>query len=94
MAWYFKDEVNAYANAVRKALSRVRAVVPALWPLEVANILVLGERHERGTKAEATKWLGYLRLLPIHVDEEAAARSWSDILGVARSYGLSAYDAA
>lgn len=94
MAWYFKDEANAYANAVRKALSRARAVVPALWPLEVANILVLGERRQRSTEAEASKWLGYLQMLPIRVDEETAARAWSDILHVARSHDLSVYDAA
>jgi len=56
LAWYFKDEANPYANAVRKSLSRARAVVPALWPLEVANILVLGEHHGRSTEAEASKW--------------------------------------
>jgi predicted nucleic acid-binding protein len=93
MAWYFKDEANAYANAVRRALSRARAVVPALWPIEVANILVLGERRRRSTQAEASKWLSFLQMLPIQLDE-TPARAWSDILPVARSYGLSAYDAA
>jgi predicted nucleic acid-binding protein len=71
MAWYFKDEANAYANTVRRALSAARAVVPALWPLEVANILVLGERRRRSTEAHATKWLNYLQMLPIHVDGPA-----------------------
>ncbi len=94
MAWYFKDEANAYANAVRRALSGARAVVPALWPLEVANILVLGERRRRSTEAEASKWLRYLQVLPILVDSETAVCAWSDILHVARSYDLSAYDAA
>jgi predicted nucleic acid-binding protein len=94
MAWYFKDEADAYANAVRKALSETRAVVPALWPFEIANILVLGERRRRSTVAEASKWLGYLQFLPIRVDDESAARVWTDILPVARSFNLSAYDAA
>jgi predicted nucleic acid-binding protein len=94
MAWYFKDEADVYANTVRRALSRASAVVPALWPLEVANILVLGERRQRSTAAEASKWLRYLQVLPIHVDDETPARAWSDILHVARSYNLSAYDAA
>ncbi|HEV3262281.1 MAG TPA: type II toxin-antitoxin system VapC family toxin [Gemmataceae bacterium] len=93
MAWYFKDEANAYAKAVRRSLSEAGAVVPALWPLEVANILVLGERRQRSTEAAASKWLSYLQMLPIHVDDETAARAWSDILHVARSYDLSAYDA-
>ena len=94
LSWYFKDEANGYANLVRRSLSRAAAVVPALWPLEVANILILGERRQRSTEAEASKWLRYLQMLPIRVDEETAARAWSDILHVARSYDLSAYDAA
>ena len=94
MAWYFKDEANAYANAVRRSLIRAGAVVPVLWPLEVANILVLGERRGRSTEAEASKWLHYLQILPIRVDQETQARAWSDILHVARSYHVSAYDAA
>jgi len=94
MAWYFKDEANAYAKAVRKQLADMDAVVPSLWPLEVANILLLGERRQRSSAAEAGKWLGYLRLLPIRVDDETAARAWSDILHVARSHLLSVYDAA
>jgi predicted nucleic acid-binding protein len=94
MSWYFKDEANAYANGVRRALSTARAAVPAVWPLEVANILVIGERRQRSTEAAAKKWLGYLQLLPIDVDRETAVRAWSDILHVARAHDLSAYDAA
>src|SRR5436309_2264685 len=37
LAWYFTDEADAYANAVARCLPRTRAVVPAIWPLEVAN---------------------------------------------------------
>jgi predicted nucleic acid-binding protein len=94
MAWYFKDEAHAYANAIRTALGGVAAVVPALWPLEVANILVMGERRKRSTEAEARVWLEYVRRLPIRVEDETPARAWSDILHVARHHELSVYDAA
>jgi predicted nucleic acid-binding protein len=93
MAWYFEDEDHPYANAVRKSLSKVEAAVPGLWPLEVANILAIGERRGRSTEAEASKWLKYLQMLPIRVDDETAARAWSDILRIARSHDLSTYDA-
>ena len=94
MAWYFRDESNAYAKAVRKGLTASTAVVPGLWPLEVANVLVLAERRQRSTAADAAKWLSFLRLLPIRIDAETAARAWSDTLPLARSHGLSVYDAA
>jgi predicted nucleic acid-binding protein len=71
----------------------VSAVVPVLWPLEVANVLVLGERRRRSTVADATRWLRFLQQLPIRVDDLVVARAWTDILQVARSYDLSVYDA-
>lgn len=70
MAWFFRDEANAYAEAVEDSMTRAEAVVPALWPLEIANTLVVGERRKRSTEAQATTWLSYLRALPIVVDEE------------------------
>lgn len=94
LAWYFKDEADPYADAVAARFTGVRAVVPALWPLEIANAVLMGERRRRSTEAQAAKWLSSLSSLPIEVDEEAAARAWSDVLALARTHGLSAYDAA
>lgn len=37
MAWSFEDESDEYADAVLDRLSTARALVPAVWPLEVAN---------------------------------------------------------
>lgn len=72
----------------------MHAVAPALWPLEVANAVLMGERRQRSTEAQAAKWLGNLSSLPITVDDETAARAWSDVLRLARAHRLSAYDAA
>ncbi len=93
MAWYFKDEANAYAKRIRGSLTKYIAQVPVLWPLEVANVLVLAERHNRSTKAEASKWLAFLQRLPIRVDDEGPVRAFSDILPIARAHKLSTYDA-
>src|SRR5947209_7946311 len=94
LAWYFKDELNDYANAVRDGLDRSRAVVPCLWPLEVANTVVVGERRKRSTPAQAATWLGLLGTLPIEIDAETSARAWGGTLSLARAQDLSAYDAA
>ena len=61
----FKDEATPYTNAVLAALATGRAAVPALWPLEVANVLLMGERRERSTQAQAARWLRFLDALPI-----------------------------
>ena len=47
MAWSFADEVSAYADAVLDRLTAIRTIVPVLWPLEVANALLMGERRKR-----------------------------------------------
>jgi predicted nucleic acid-binding protein len=94
MAWYFKDEATPYTSAVRASLATERAVVPSLWTLEVANVLLMSERRKRSTPTRAAKWLRYLESLPIFIDEESAWRSFQPILTLARSHGLTAYDAA
>jgi predicted nucleic acid-binding protein len=94
LAWYFKDEADPYADAVAASLTTARAAVPLIWRLEVANALLMGERRQRSTEAQAGKWLAYLRSLPIAVDDETNDRAWSEVLGLARVHRLSAYDAA
>lgn len=94
MARYFKDEATPYTNAVRAALATERAAVPALWPLEVANVLLMGERRKRSTQAQATKWLRFLSALPIAVDTQTSALAFDPILNLARSHKLTAHDAA
>lgn len=94
MAWYFKDEATPYTNAVRAALAGRRAAVPALWPLEVANVLLMGERRKRSTQAQATTWLQFLALFPIAVDSRTPDLAFDAILDLARGHALTAYDAA
>jgi hypothetical protein len=40
LAWYFADEADRYADAVATALPDAVALVPSLFHLEIANILV------------------------------------------------------
>ncbi len=94
MAWSFEDQTDEYADRVLDRLATVRAVVPVLWPLEVANSLLMGERRKRSTEAETIKWTGILSSLPIVIDLETNARAWSDTLNLARGHNLTAYDAA
>lgn len=94
LAWFFEDEADAYAESVEDALTSTAAIVPALWPLEVANGLLVGERRKRTTEAKVTQFLALLRALPIAIDDETAGRAWQETLQLARAHELSAYDAA
>jgi predicted nucleic acid-binding protein len=94
LAWYFADEANDYADAVAGALASAVVIVPSLFLLELANTLVVGERRGRSTAAQATAFLTRLAALPIVVDEQTMKRAWLDTISLARSHGLSTYDAA
>jgi predicted nucleic acid-binding protein len=94
LAWYFKDEADPYADAVAARFPATRATVPAIWPLEIADAVLMGERRQRSTIAQATTWLGYLARLPIFVDDLTSERAWGEVLGLARAHRLSAYDGA
>jgi predicted nucleic acid-binding protein len=94
VAWFFEDEIDAYATGVEDALAVATAVVPSLWPLEVGNALLMGERRKRTTEAKVSQFLGLLQALPISLDDETSTRAWSDVLQLARGHKLSTYDAA
>ena len=90
----FEDEADPYASAILDLMPTLRAHVPALWPLEVANVLLVGERRGRITPSDSARFLAVLAAFPIAVDDETTSRAWGDTLAVARSRGLSVYDAA
>jgi predicted nucleic acid-binding protein len=94
LAWLFHDEQDPYADAIIAKLPNLEMLVPRLWHLEVANVLLVGERRRRCSQADTTQWLSYLGGLPIVVDGQTEARAWSDTVSLARQHGLTAYDAA
>jgi predicted nucleic acid-binding protein len=94
LAWCFKDEASEAADRLLERLETETALVPALWHLEVANVLALGERRHRITLAESAAFIARLETLVIVVDEETSSRAFTRVLDLARSERLTAYDAA
>ncbi len=94
MSWCFEDEADAYADSVLFLLADAEAVVPSIWTLEVANVLLVGERKRRLTKAGTIRFIKLLRGLPIIIDQETPDFVFHEVLSIGRQYGLSAYDAA
>ncbi len=95
LRWFLDNPVPAYANRVKQLmLSGARAVVPALWHLEMANGLVVAERRGILTGRDVDESLIDLEQLSSHsVDSDTALISARQALAVARPSGLSAYDA-
>jgi predicted nucleic acid-binding protein len=93
-AWFFEDEQSDLAEHVLGSLAAQEAVVPGIWPLELANVLVIAERGARVTTAKSERFLAGLADLPIVVDHQGADLVLTSVLALARLYGLTAYDAA
>jgi len=94
MSWCFEDEADEYADAVLDRLTAAEAMVPSIWSLEVANVLLVGQRRKRLTEADSMRFVEILGELPIIVDQETSDRALGEILTVGREQGLSSYDAA
>jgi predicted nucleic acid-binding protein len=80
----------------KRSLDRMpdlQAHVPSLWPLEVANALLVGERRRRITPAATTRFLAILSAFPINVDNETVSHAWGNTMNLARAHNLSSYDA-
>jgi len=94
MAWCFEDERDEYSDQVLGTLAMESSVVPAVWPLEVANVLLTAERRKRLKVGDSTRFIGLLADLPIVVDDETAGRALGAILAAGRKFGLPSYDGA
>lgn len=94
-SWLFEDEISTYAETVLDGLaSGFQAMVPALWPLEVTNVLLVGERRKRIREVHSTVFWETLKSLPIQIDAHTHKRASDTTISLGREYGLSAYDAA
>jgi len=94
LAWCFPDEASAYADRVLVALKGQTLVVPAVWGLEVANALLVGERRKRLKQPEILRFVALLAGLAVLQDGAKFTDALNNVLPLARQYGLSAYDAA
>jgi predicted nucleic acid-binding protein len=94
MAWCFEDEKNPYADAILRALDDTDALVPSIWPFEVANVLALSERAGRLDVARSAWFIRFLGDLPIRVDDCSPSGAFGETLALARAHNLTVYDAA
>ena len=94
LAWCFEDESSAEADRVLARLEQEEALAPAHWPLEVANALRTAERRGRMDAAELPRLRALLAALPVEVAPVELTTATGGVLEAARTYDLTAYDAA
>ena len=94
LAWVLPDESGTAADSLMERLLDDVAVVPSIWQLEVANVLLVAQRRGRLTRKQAAEALSRLRDLPIEPDAAAADSTLPDVMSLAERLDLTAYDAA
>jgi predicted nucleic acid-binding protein len=94
LAWCFPDEGSGYADAVLVELKGSSILVPAVWALEVANGVLVGERSKRLHQPEIRRFAILLENLSVVQDVQSLNEYARNVLPLAREYGLSASDAA
>jgi predicted nucleic acid-binding protein len=94
LAWFLPGEGSAETELVLQQVVTAGARVPGLWPLEVANVLLMAERRQRLTQAQRVRALTALGSLSIAIDTETATHAWTQTISLAAAHGLTVYDAA
>lgn len=98
MRWLFGDGSETdrlYAESVLIQLQtqESQVVAPAVWPLEVGNVIARAEAKGWLTEARSAVFLALLRDMAIEIDRRSGEFAHADTLQLARRYGLSTYDA-
>ena len=95
--WLIPDKSSEYAIQVRQRLAEgERAIVPALWAIEMANVLAKAVRHGTLSTEDAENGVAQLQILLIpgsKIEVDLTAPSVWNVYDAARRYQLSGYDA-
>lgn len=94
ISWCLVDENNDYANSILAMMPDCEAFVPAIWSLEIANVLLVAERRNRMTTEQSEEAITLLQSLLIQVDTVTEAKALSTIFRLGRQEALASYDAA
>ena len=94
LCWYFEDQSSAYTEAVFDRLAQGdQAVVPAIWPLEMVNGLVVAWRQKSIRTDQLEDFITDLKDLPAEVEAQGSERAYSTVFRMSCRHQLSCYDA-
>ena len=94
LAWALPDEGSTYSDEVLGQVAASGALVPGLWPHEMANGLLMAQKRGRLTTAQRMAFVEELLRLPIEVETRGAREILDGQAALAERFGLTAYDAA
>jgi predicted nucleic acid-binding protein len=93
LTWCFSDEDEKFGEELLDLVASVGAVVPAIWPLEITNAMVVAERRNRLTASDGNRFISLVQELPISIDGGSTTSAFGPTISLARDHELSSYDA-
>lgn len=93
LSWMFEDEAAPAYDEIFRLVHDHGARVPAIWPLEVTNVLLQAEKRNRIDGIVVSEWLDILANIPITVDSPPPSDIFGIIQPLAHAQRLTAYDA-
>jgi len=93
LAWYLPRQQTARTDTLMYRMIDEGALTTTLWPMEVANVLLMYERRGQLTTADRMSAIAFYAGAPIELDDQTATRAWGTALDLALAHGLTVYDA-
>lgn len=93
LAWCFAEGPDAAGDALLDRVATEGALVPALWHVELAELLLAAERESRMSPGQVSAVIDSVARLPISTEGAATPPHWNDALHLARQHGLAVHDA-
>ena len=94
ISWFLEDESDSASDSLLEILAIGEAVVPAIWPFEFTNALMMAEKRQRIKPQDISLIMAEASKLPIRVEEGPKMTGWQSLVALGREFSLTTYDAA
>lgn len=95
VAWVHPGQATPETDSLLAEVGQgAEIIVPALWPIEIANVLLVLERRGKLTTDDRMEALQALTSLGFEVDHEMSVWAFTRLSQLASEMNLSVYDAA
>lgn len=95
LAWCFEDEASTWTDGLLERLRQGdRIVVPAHWPTEILNGLLVAQRRKRIQAGQAELFLHEFARLPIETEPALNVSQAMAVLALGEKHRLTVYDVA
>lgn len=95
LSWCFEDEATVWTEGLLERLrSGDEIVVPAHWPIEISNGMLMALRRKRIQPGRPELFWEEMAALPIAVEPPLSPDQAKSVLSLCEQYGLTMYDGA